>query len=309
MGLSQANIADLEIINDVPTPGSEAHHVFMRQRYKRVGGGVQVHIDDIDDEGRLQSINSDAVRQLAGSVARATPSLSAVKAVIAAAKHLGIAVQQPPSVLEKKTDHQQTTRLSSPGVSSEEIVARLQLMPIRVKDPRLVWNLQIHTLDHLHVYDITIDTASGRVWTRFDLIASASYQVYHQPSESPDHSLTLPLLDGRQTVYDPADPFASPLGWHNTGSASYTIMQGNNVHTYEDSRRYNMALGTLPDCTSSMTCAISLDLSQSPSSYRPAAVTNLFYWSNLAHDIFYHYGFDEARSLSVLPSSNIIRLE
>jgi hypothetical protein len=294
MGLTQEDIADLEITNDISTPGSGAHHVFMRQRYKGIpvfGGGVQVHIDGA---GHLLSINNDAVRQLAGSVARTTPSLSAAEAVIAAAKHLGIAVQQPPSVLEEKTDPQQTTRLGSPGVSSEEILARLLLMPVRDKDTRLVWNLQIHTLDHLHVYDITIDTASGQVWTRFDLIASASYQVYQQSNESPDHSLPLPPSDGRQTVYDPADPIASPLGWHNTGSASYTIMQGNNIRAYEDSRRYNRPIGTQPDCTSSLTCAFALDLAQSPSSYRPAAVTNLFYWTNLAHDIFYHYGFDEA---------------
>ncbi|MEI7995757.1 MAG: extracellular metalloproteinase, partial [Methylococcaceae bacterium] len=293
LGLSQADIANLEITNDISMSGSTAHHVFMRQRFKDIpvfGGGVQVHIDN---EGRLQNINSDSVRQLASSVARTTPSLSAAEAVIAAAQHLGITVQQPPSVFEEKTDPQQTTRLSSPGVSSEEIVAQLLWMPVRDKDTRLVWNLQIHTLDDLHVYDITIDTASGQVWTRFDLIASASYQVYQQPSKSPDHSLPLPPLDGRQTVYDPADPIVSPLGWHNSGSASYTTMHGNNVYAYEDSRRLNRPV-TLSDCTSSLTCAFALDLTQYPSSYRPAAVTNLFYWTNLAHDIFYNYGFDEA---------------
>lgn len=37
-----------------------------------------------------------------------------------------------------------------------------------------------------------------------------------------------------------------------------------------------------------------MDLSLSPANYRSAATTNLFYWTNLAHDIFYRYGFDEA---------------
>ena len=42
-----------------------------------------------------------------------------------------------------------------------------------------------------------------------------------------------------------------------------------------------------------MSCDFGLDLTLPPSSYRPAAVTNLFYWTNLVHDVHYRYGFDE----------------
>ncbi|MBK9017885.1 MAG: M36 family metallopeptidase [Saprospiraceae bacterium] len=37
-----------------------------------------------------------------------------------------------------------------------------------------------------------------------------------------------------------------------------------------------------------------IDLTQAPSTYRPAAVTNLFYWNNHIHDFAHAYGFDEA---------------
>ena len=36
-----------------------------------------------------------------------------------------------------------------------------------------------------------------------------------------------------------------------------------------------------------------VDLLEGPRSYIDASLTNLFYWVNLNHDIFYHYGFDE----------------
>ena len=36
-----------------------------------------------------------------------------------------------------------------------------------------------------------------------------------------------------------------------------------------------------------------LDLSGPPESYQAAAVTNLFYWNNVIHDVLYGYGFDE----------------
>ena len=43
-----------------------------------------------------------------------------------------------------------------------------------------------------------------------------------------------------------------------------------------------------------------LDLNQSPTTNTPtaqnqsSAITNLFYWSNIMHDVWYNYGFDEA---------------
>lgn len=30
-----------------------------------------------------------------------------------------------------------------------------------------------------------------------------------------------------------------------------------------------------------------------PNDYVNASITNLFYWNNIIHDLFYHYGFDE----------------
>jgi extracellular elastinolytic metalloproteinase len=36
-----------------------------------------------------------------------------------------------------------------------------------------------------------------------------------------------------------------------------------------------------------------LDLKKDPKEYIDASVTNLFYWNNVIHDLFYQYGFDE----------------
>ena len=37
-----------------------------------------------------------------------------------------------------------------------------------------------------------------------------------------------------------------------------------------------------------------VDLKKDPESYVDASITNLFYWNNIIHDIYYLYGFDEA---------------
>lgn len=271
LGLTAQDDADLEVTDEVVSRDNGASHVYLRQRRQGIpvyDGQLQV---DIDGEGRLQSISNNGMRGLAASLAFTRPTLSASQAVTAAAQHLGISTQTPPEVFESGTDPQQTTRLTEPELSTEDIVMRLMWLPIRDKLTRLVWNFQIHTPDGQHVYDFTVDAKSGKVWTRFDWIASANYQVYPQPFESPDQASPAPPLDGRQTLSNPADPLASPLGWHDTGSAAYTALRGNNVYAYLDVLGFNSPTGAQPDCGASLTCAFPMDLSLSPANYRSAS--------------------------------------
>ncbi|GGI06296.1 M36 family metallopeptidase [Egicoccus halophilus] len=48
-----------------------------------------------------------------------------------------------------------------------------------------------------------------------------------------------------------------------------------------------------PEGGDRLTFDFGLDLTQHPHEYWEAATTNLFYWCNVAHDVFWHYGFDE----------------
>ena len=125
----------------------------------------------------------------------------------------------------------------------------------------------------------------------------SSYRVYPEPIESPNHTLPLPPADGRTTVNEPADATASPFGWHDTNGAigaEFTTTQGNNVHAYTDTNFDNMPdPGSSPDGGSGLDFLFPLDLTMAPSTYRPAAVTNLFYWNNFIHDFAYAFGFDE----------------
>ncbi|MFA9430510.1 M36 family metallopeptidase [Egicoccus sp. AB-alg2] len=57
-----------------------------------------------------------------------------------------------------------------------------------------------------------------------------------------------------------------------------------------------MALQSMPsqpDGGPDLSFDFELDLTEHPHEYWEAAVTNLFYWCNVAHDVFWHYGFDE----------------
>jgi extracellular elastinolytic metalloproteinase len=117
------------------------------------------------------------------------------------------------------------------------------------------------------------------------LATSGSYRVYDAPFETPSHG-DRTLVTGKENAA------ASPLGWHNDGLVSYTITKGNNVHAYED--RLGANAGTSPDGGANLMFDFPLDLAKEPDTYVKAATTNLFYWNNIIHDLFYLYGFDEA---------------
>ena len=73
------------------------------------------------------------------------------------------------------------------------------------------------------------------------------------------------------------------------------MTRGNNVYAYTDTDANNSPdAGSAPDGGSSLNFNFPLDLTQAPSAYRPAAVTNLFYANNFIHDVMYRYGFTEA---------------
>ncbi len=128
-------------------------------------------------------------------------------------------------------------------------------------------------------------------------LALNQYKVISQPYESPNHTSPAAPADGRVIISNPASPVSSPFGWHdNNGVAGseFTTTQGNNVHAYTDTDANNLPdAGSSPDGGVDLVFIFPLDLTQVPSTYRPAAVTNLFYWNNYIHDFAYAYGFDE----------------
>ena len=118
-----------------------------------------------------------------------------------------------------------------------------------------------------------------------------TYEVFAEP-------LLSPLYGSRTVESTPWSPAlnASPYGWHDddgVAGAEYTVTRGNNVRAVEDADANNSG-GYSPDGTASLDFQFPMDPSDPPADYLDASITNLFYWNNLLHDVFYQYGFDEA---------------
>ena len=119
-----------------------------------------------------------------------------------------------------------------------------------------------------------------------------SYNVFAMPVETPNHG-------GRSLVANPDNAAASPYGWHDTNGvagAEFTYTKGNNCDAYDDDNGSNS--GTVADHAeggASLNFDFPLNTTYSNGNQsEDAAVTNLFYWTNIIHDVTFQYGFDEA---------------
>lgn len=298
LGLELSDVQGYSVSDTVYSRVTGATHIYLQQRHRGIPVyNGQLHVN-VNRDGRIISVNNSFLPGLAGAVRTATPRMQLSAAVSAAAQFAGTPLRNEPASVQRSNDVQQTSRVDNAGISLAPINGKLMWLPIRQGEARLVWNFQIHTPDEEHMWDYTVDAETGQVWTRFDWTVSDSYRVYPVPEESPSHTSPLPPADGRVLVSNPANGTASPFGWHDTNGAAgaeFTTTQGNNVHAYTDTNADNVAdAGSSPSGGAGLNFDFPLDLTLAPSGYRPAAVTNLFYWNNIIHDVQYLYGFDEA---------------
>ena len=255
--------------------------------------------------------------------------LAAADAASALARHNGLGAGTF-AVVERAGGPDQAVVLSDGGVARSAVPARLVWYRGETPALRLAWEVTLEQADAAHWWLGYVDARTGEILEQTDLVdhdtfgtapflarqapaapavspfvaaplataASAQvagYRVYPFPIEAPIYAATTPPADGRSFVSDPSHPTASPQGWHSTGAASYTITRGNNTNTYLD-RDDNEApdAGGQPDGGAALAFDFPLDLTRQPQDNVAASVTNLFYWTNVIHDVLYQYGFTEA---------------
>ncbi|KAJ2226557.1 hypothetical protein GGF40_002552 [Coemansia sp. RSA 1286] len=158
---------------------------------------------------------------------------------------------------------------------------------LRLDDGSLVetWDMTVEQDDHW--WNAQINARTGKVdalvdWSNNYVAEPEAYRVY--PWQVPD-----PSLGERVLIENPSDPKASPKGWsrHNQTSGNNVFAQSNPDGGYQWQHNFRPT-------SAERVFDYGLDLKSQPSSYIEAAITQLFYTNNFMHDLFYHYGFDEA---------------
>jgi hypothetical protein len=332
LGLDPEDVAEMVVSSQSASQAAGVTHVYFQQRIGGIDifrGVLGVHLDD---SGAVLSTSNRFVASAAGKVQANEPILSAQEAAERGASAVGLVPIESLELLAGPNGPSHTSVLSSGGIASHTIEARLVYLPLTSAELALAWSLRFEPLDSNHAWALQIDALDGEVLEVIDRVVrddfgplsggpktrelddsstpsesssaktqavaavggdGARYEVFAIPTEHPG--------DGpREIVESPADPVASPFGWHDTDGASgpeFTSTSGNNADAYADRDDDGVADpgsvpsgGSILDFTGS---TVPYHPADQPDQFIHASVTNLFYWTNLLHDITYRYGFDE----------------
>src|SRR5262249_43995018 len=211
-----------------------------------------------------------------------TPRLKPDEAVQAAFLDLGIV--QPASLSPATSPAGHFAFVNPAGKDYSAITAELSIFPMTPSSARLAYRIFLE-VDSKSWYELLIDANDGTLLFRHNL-----YVFFGQGrvwTESP--------VKGMRSLIPFPDGWLAPDG---------TVTTGNNVDAYLDANGNDQ-----PDATTdpnmkdgraySATQSFDFDFGDGtvqldPRLFRPAAVTNLFYFINIAHDYFYSLGFNEA---------------
>jgi extracellular elastinolytic metalloproteinase len=333
--LTSEDIRHFDITDAYSSRHNGLSHIYLNQKHKGVKVyNALININVLPD-GRVLNMGNRFISNLAEKANNSIPTISPTIALQKVSAHFGIATVDAEVRLQEKVNDQHYI-FAPEGIALEPIVVKLVYQAMPDKSVRLSWMVQWYQLDAQHWWNARVDAHNGKILAHHDQVIHCdfgkgkclaenhshhppsssgtginttgssgndktvsntnnslllnSYNVFPMPVQSPSHG-------NRALVSSPADPTASPFGWHDTDGvmgAEYSITRGNNVHAYQDIFSLNTSLGDEPDGGVSLDFDFPLDLSgNTPYTQIDPAVTNLFYWNNILHDLWYLYGFDE----------------
>ncbi len=319
--LSKDEVKDIQIDQQSYSKNSNVTHVYLYQTYK----GIKIHnaiSNAAIKNNKVIFFKDNFISNVAKKINTATPTLKPKEAIEKTAFHFDLDMAQSSKSIEKNSTK---NLFENKSVSQESIPVELMYCKNADGNLTLVWDLSIFTPDSKHWWSVRMDASTGVVLQKDDWVTNCSfgdgkhsheavspaskknlkvfnfeaeayvadgsqYNVLPLPVESPSHGEF-------QVVSEPANNIASPFGWHDTDGqvgAEFTITRGNNVWSKDDLNADNKD-GFSPDGSASLNFNIPLvDLDQASNNFLDLAIVNLFYHSNIVHDIFYQYGFDEA---------------
>ncbi|MBL8180376.1 MAG: M36 family metallopeptidase [Blastocatellia bacterium] len=293
LSLMADDLADAKISSMYRDEDTGITHIYLRQTVSGLevlNGDLNVHVTA---KGEVISVGGGFVPGLkafadTGNLTR-QPYLSAEQAIGRAAELLELELKASPTPeLISNDDKGEKLVFRAKGISLDDIKAELRYVPSDDGAARLAWGLVIRTPDGKHWYDLSIDATTGAMTSSSDWIDNESYTVSSMPSEHPNDGFF-------RTVTNPNNAAASPFGWHDTNGvagAEFTDTRGNNVDAHLDRDANNVPdPGSRPDGGAGLNFNAVFNSALIPYENRDAAVTNLFYWNNILHDVHYQYGF------------------
>ena len=324
--LSSKDIAQMEVSSDYFSEHSGVNHIYFQQILGELEVTTALFGIHIDASGKVVHATSSFISNIQNKISASDPLISPDQALFSAAEVLELPIR---GALKKRSVEGNRTTFEKNVISNRDIPVELCYYPdSKSGKVYLAWKLDIDEIDKPDFWNLYIDATTGELIAKknytlhcnfdssnhsehtddcsdheseigvtsfFNLVTpnndeNARFNVFPLPVESPIHG-------ERSIILNPADPIASPYGWQDTNGipgVDLTISRGNNVHSFLDIAAQNRSQGDEPDAGEALNFDFPFDPEGEPDGNKEAAVTQLYYVNNIMHDIFYHYGFDEA---------------
>jgi hypothetical protein len=301
-GLSQENLASLELVADYQNPAGNMAWVEFEQKINGLSVFRGLVRGGFTAKGELAGVTGQLAAGLDAAALRAAPTLTAEQAVSAAAANVAWNVD-PGTLVQKAIDGAGRVTFDR-GSMAEDAKAWLLYFPLAPGVARLAWATEIW--GNPEAFLILTDAEDGTVLFRKNLTnyqtQTATYVIYNDDSPAPLSPTTVLPGSGTQAPFvtrtsvtlignEPPTTFNS-LGWMTDGT---NVTDGNNVEAGVDlaapdgvdapvtgvNRVFNFPCNPQTDSPTTTGC-------------RNAEVTDVFYWTNVYHDRLYLLGFTEA---------------
>ncbi|HMQ48735.1 MAG TPA: M36 family metallopeptidase [Saprospiraceae bacterium] len=326
--LTKTDIADAVVSDQYVSEHNGVTHIYFNQRYAGIELYNAINGVHITQDGKVAFATNRFTPALETRINATEPQLSAFQAIAKAAAYHNMSISGTLRLLEQVGDRQ--FLYEGGNISNSDIKVQLKYQLMKDGSVKLAWDLALDMPTTADYWSMRVDAISGEIldqnnWTVYcnfshhehnqscgvgqhrEMIEfipvqeallsqnmvlndNAQYRVYPAPFESP--------LDGdREMVMNPADPSASPYGWHDVNGmegAEYRITRGNNAHAFLDLDNTDTSSGDEPDGGEQLIFDFPINLNLEPSEYQEAAVTQLFYMNNIMHDMAHAYGMNSA---------------
>ena len=323
--ISETDIVKARVSDHHFDKKTKTHYYYFQQTLNGVDVYNAVTAAAVNEHGEVFNSGNGFIPKLEKKKIRQTENYSAADALYSTFDELN--VPRPKKRLSFQKRGNNTYSLSLIALANNDILAEKIYYPIG-NELILSWRIEYHSKLDGKASSTIIDAGSGKIIDRIDQTLEcfhhvepantkgvilkqqkikknigsptskqntksdgAQYLVYPYYVESPKHG-------NQELILEPADPIASPFGWHDTNGREgpeFTITRGNNGHAYQDKNGSNDSSDDEPDGGQSLNFNTPHDPSKDVTDLQneSADVTQLFYMANFMHDWSYKLGFDE----------------
>lgn len=327
--IKKGSTTDYVITSEHVSSISGVKHIYVRQAVNGIEvGGTESSIH-LDAGGQVIAAHVNFVNAIDESIKEASGTIDAKQAIVSISEQMGYNLRSL-ELKESAKGINRKTLYNKGGISTRDIPAQLMYYFKDGIGTKLVWEIAVKETQSADWWNFRVDATSGEIIDKDNWVVQCAsscnhnehsltekviencdtneveemsmvggYRVFAFPIESPYYGT-------RTLETNPDDPTASPFGWHDVdgiSGAEYTYTKGNNVDAYDD--EVGDDTGSVSDHAPESSSGLVFDYPfEQTSGGLPvytnanqstnAAITNVFYWSNIIHDAMYQYGFDEA---------------